>query len=392
MLNRNRAFIDGLLMDATWKIIRNAVTSILMVSIFNVGIPVALAVGPREDKALYEIFHKIFAEEFGITLNGLRVVSDRGSALQAICTSHDNDQFFCLRHFLVSLKLRMWSEEIGNLIRCRVVGDYGRLCAEYEPRFAEAITDPNSPQGKHLLKMLRMVGLGMTNGRIGVDDQVKWDAISMIKRVEVNLPSTSNALESFHGHANEQTPRRNDFLPSIVRASTMMIRKTLSFRASLEANFAIVVRKAHRRAKNTDPEILSREREQYETTIADCGCGETRHYSAMYRIHCPCSHQYSIGASKPQAPNVQLDLGNPAPVLDFRIETLARERAPPCIDIGKLQARAVKDIKRFSHSRKTKEIEGYVRERFRLGTEFALGRPVSLFGLVSDGIIHFSSS
>jgi hypothetical protein len=44
---RNRAMIDGLLMDATWKIIWSCVSSILMLSITNVGIPAALTIGPK---------------------------------------------------------------------------------------------------------------------------------------------------------------------------------------------------------------------------------------------------------------------------------------------------------------------------------------------------------
>jgi hypothetical protein len=31
------------------------------------------------------------------------------------------------------------------------------------------------------------------------------------------MPSTTNALESIHGHLNEATPRRNDFWPSMKR-------------------------------------------------------------------------------------------------------------------------------------------------------------------------------
>jgi hypothetical protein len=72
----NARLIDGLLMDATWKIIRNCVASILMLSIMNVGIPVALAIGPKEDKSLYEIFYSTMLNRFGIDLGAYPVVSD----------------------------------------------------------------------------------------------------------------------------------------------------------------------------------------------------------------------------------------------------------------------------------------------------------------------------
>jgi hypothetical protein len=91
-------------MDATWKIIRVSVASILMLSICNVGIPVMLAIGPKEDKAFYEIFYAILRDHFNINLNGYRAVSDQGTALCAVCIGHENQQFLCLCQFSVSLK------------------------------------------------------------------------------------------------------------------------------------------------------------------------------------------------------------------------------------------------------------------------------------------------
>jgi hypothetical protein len=70
----------------------------------------------------------------------------------------------------------------------------------------------------------------------------------MIQRLTARFPSTSNALESFHGHGNEQTPRRNEFVPVMVRAAEMIIRKTLSLPTALVDGFGTAVRLAWRRA------------------------------------------------------------------------------------------------------------------------------------------------
>jgi hypothetical protein len=51
---------------------------------------------------------------------------------------------------------------------------------------------------------------------------------------------------------------------------------------------------------------------------------------------------------------------------------------------------AVNQINRFAHSKKTVEIQAYVEQHFRIGGGFALGRPVLVFGLISDGINFFS--
>lgn len=276
----------------------------------------------------------------------------------------------------------------GNLIRCRAVDDFREICAQYEPRFAEALLDQRSARAKRLCKVLEKVGLAMTSGRIVISNEPRWTSISMIARVPTRLPSTTNALESFHGHGNEQTPRRNDFL----RVATMMTGKTFAFRSALEETFGLMMRKVRRRAKATDPTILGREVEQYGTTPGHCRCGETCHSSAISGISCPCSHQYWIGVEKPRVPDINLELGISATALTLVLEHLDRADGdlPSDEDLARWQEHAVRQIKNFSHSRKTTEIRVYVQEHFQVGNGFALGLPVSVFGLISEGISHFS--
>jgi hypothetical protein len=63
-----------------------------------------LAIGPKENKTLYETFYTILRDHFNINLNGYHEVSDQGTVLRAVCIDHENQQFLCLHHFLVSLK------------------------------------------------------------------------------------------------------------------------------------------------------------------------------------------------------------------------------------------------------------------------------------------------
>jgi hypothetical protein len=51
---------------------------------------------------------------------------------------------------------------------------------------------------------------------------------------------------------------------------------------------------------------------------------------------------------------------------------------------------AVKQIKRLAHSKKTMEIQTYAEQHSQIGGGFTLSRPVSVFGLISDGIKYFS--
>jgi hypothetical protein len=158
----------------------------------------------------------------------------------------------------------------------------------------------------------------------------------------------------------------------------MTIRKTLSFRTALEDNFSMMIRIARRRAKHSDPALLASERNQYCTTLQECECGETCHLSALYRVACPCS-QYSLGAAKPHVPERYLDLHNPVEELKLVDHSLEHPEVAAPSKPDKWQAQAVKKVKRFPYSRKTEEIEQYMREHFTIGLDFTMGRPVSLF-------------
>jgi hypothetical protein len=284
------------------------------------------------------MFYSVFSEEFGISLMEYRVISDKGRALRTVCALHGNEQFSYLRHFLVSLKLKIWSDEVGNFIRCRVRGDFERLCAIYQRRFAETLVSRHSPEMICLVKILGNVGLSFEEGRIIVQDGSKWRAVSMMERVPVRLPSTSNGLESFHGHENEANPRRNEFIPSLIRVASMMICKTLSFRTALEDDFGGMIRVAGRRTKHTDPQVFASEGIQYRTTLDHCDCGETCHLSAMYRTTCPWSHQYSLGAAKPVIRDLDLDLDEDVPDLNLAIHPLERPEMVAPSNPAKLQA------------------------------------------------------
>jgi hypothetical protein len=73
-LPRNAALIDGLVLDATWKIIRSYVASILILSTSNAGIPVALAMEHfrkiKEIEAYVQEHFQVFALGFPVFVFG----------------------------------------------------------------------------------------------------------------------------------------------------------------------------------------------------------------------------------------------------------------------------------------------------------------------------------
>ena len=227
ILEDNNEIVDGLLMDTTWHVLPYYVTSILMCSVCNVGIPLAFSFGKGETSSLYEMFFETFNEKFGIDLGQYTVESDNGIALTAVCNNHNNKHLRCLKHFLTSLGLEEFSKQVGELVSSKCIKDFNALCKIYADQFSKVPLEKMDS----LKKILFKAGLDFCSERkeIIIADINKWDTISQIERIKYSMPSTTNALESSHGHLNGQLPRRNNFWSAMLRLVTFILKKESSF-------------------------------------------------------------------------------------------------------------------------------------------------------------------
>jgi hypothetical protein len=68
--------IDGLILDTTFKMIRQYHTAILLAVIHNVGLPLDFSFGPQESIGLYDHFYTTVRDELGIDLTRYALLSD----------------------------------------------------------------------------------------------------------------------------------------------------------------------------------------------------------------------------------------------------------------------------------------------------------------------------
>jgi hypothetical protein len=206
--------VDGLIMDMTFRVMRQYYTAILVAVPHNVGIPLATSFDPRESVELYNTFYQVFDGEFQIKLTGYILKSDQGSALKAVGGHHPR-HLFCLRHVLKSLHVKdcgRFASLMGNLISARSEKELDLLCELYTPDFI-AVHRERGVEWTQLERCLQKVGLIFHDGVIAFadQDQRRWRQISMFARVGTRMPTTSNTIESLNGRLNEKTPRFNTF-------------------------------------------------------------------------------------------------------------------------------------------------------------------------------------
>jgi hypothetical protein len=114
--------IDGLMLDTTWHVLGQYVTSLLMAVYRNVAVPLGFAFGVAETVDLYNQHYGAFAQLFGIELQKYIMESDQYSTVSALCKLKEQRLLFCPRRFLLSLKSKEFSLAVGNLVKCRKEG------------------------------------------------------------------------------------------------------------------------------------------------------------------------------------------------------------------------------------------------------------------------------
>ena len=76
-----------------------------------------------------------------------------------------------------------------------------------------------------------------TDNKIYVSNFEKWKQISMLRRMDFSMPSTTNSLESCHEHLNDITPRRNTFFTPLYRIVYPLNKQNKEYQRKITHNY-----------------------------------------------------------------------------------------------------------------------------------------------------------
>ena len=401
----NPNFIDGFLLDTTWKIMSLYVTSIIMGSAYNVGLPLGFAFGHGEDKAMYKELLETLQDKLEIRLKDMVIESDQGSALRAICKELEMIHLACMRHLLVSLKYNDATYLISTIIKCATDEEL-KYALKYAVEAYEKLTDKDKI--RRFNAALKKIGLAYKakkqiqneqgevveqSGEFEVNDEERWKAISMMHRAKYRMPSTTNALESTHGHLNKKTPRNNNFFMSVFRIVENLMKKSQTFEKCMKANYsrAQAVTKAY--ASNISATRMQDEQQHYQTTVHKCNCSENKLLSSMLSIDVPCAHRLQLGAIFPTCPAVIPTIKQQWTTLEIKYNIIPPDTSPTVTNADYFDKQyVVQQIRRYSHYKENEEITKYVEDNYQYdGTAFINKKPLSVIQIITEGVNHFSA-
>jgi hypothetical protein len=95
------------------------------------------------------------------------------------------------------------------------------------------------------------VGLTYGEGKgLTVEDEARWEAVYLWRRVVMRIPSTTNSLEATHGHLNEVISRRNPFWASLALLFEAIADKTIHFETAAVHDFRTSLKGSKRRSQS----------------------------------------------------------------------------------------------------------------------------------------------
>jgi hypothetical protein len=406
--NRELNRIACVMMDTTWSVMKDYVTAFLVGVSHNTAIPLAFAFGSIEDSNLYDCFFNFFYDKYQINLAQFILESDQGAGLRKFASIHNFTHRFCLRHFLATIKDRIFGAYIHYLVKTRTEAEFNSLREMYRSLIHEVLQRLQMPGWNRALKEFGKAGLtlryqpGERFPFIEISDPVRWSQVSCVKKYAECLPTTTNCLESLNGHCNADTPRRNCFWGSMIRLARAIDRGIENFSANVRHNFNTATRRSLNLVHVIGEPELTQQEAYYHTNVVDqtCECGDTSYYSRVYRTLIPCCHLLRLGLTRPRMPTppvlVRSTDNSQVPPFSVDLEKVARpgeEPSPQRRDsLINLSARSIKHLSRSGKN--LDEIRTWVTANFPQPQEmvtFVQNIPLPILRLISMGVLQYGS-
>jgi len=283
--------------DSTFKVAKPYVLCIPMAIYRNVGVPLGFIIGSSENSKLYEHFYDEACSTIGKNINNIPCLSDFGLALKSFCERKSIEQFYCQRHLFQLLGNNNPIHPVINVLTKCISEKSLALsfiaCSSFILKLIEFGVKQSS-----INETLKKIGLSFIDGAIVYSNEELFKHCSLLHRIDKGIPTTTNHVESTHGHLNSNTPRRKGLFSILNRLITSLIRKTKAIDQCYKRNLSKQIHELNVLLNISGNELLQKERLFYETTHNECMCGKS-FQSSLYGIKIQCIHQITSGENIP---------------------------------------------------------------------------------------------
>ena len=382
--------IDGFLLDTTWKVLPFYVVSILTACFRNTSVPICYSFGNSENKKLYGLLLKTIEQKFQITFRGKVVESDQGTSLKSLTKEWGFVHLMCLRHLLNGIKNINFFYEIKMLVKSATQFEFDNCRTTFSETFSKLCENDQNAYEK-INNSLKKVGLVFHDNKIEIGDEARWDQVSILKRIQYRMPSTTNSLEATHGHLNRRTPRRNNFFAAIFRLYNEFNLKYEQVESRIKHNYSFIKRKTKLKPIRYGFTQSISLCDHYKTDIKNCLCSDNKLESANFRIDIPCFHRLLFGAEFEKVPQMSFNFPKFFTTFIFEDQIIPNEKSTKKKEYNDIEY-VSNLVKRFTRYKNIEGIQNYVSSHFKNKTGFYIhNQDVAIVQIIEEAIYHFKN-
>ena len=230
-----------------------------------------------------------------------------------------------------------------------------------------------------------------TENKIYVSNFEKWKQISILRRMDFSMPSTTNSLESCHGHLNDNTPRRNTFFTAIYRIVYSLNKQNKEYQRKISHNYNYQIKRTKDEMKLKDPIRIKSEIQFYKTTNLYCNCSSNKLISKQLGINIPCCHQLSLPfpTAIPKLPEINIIMNDQCNYL-IDVYTPSQELKKSKKGFEKDEMAYLSNTIKFYSRYKGEEIDSFVDKQYQQyinsNSGFIMNKPTIFLKFIDDGI------
>lgn len=284
-------------LDATFRVLSPYALCIPTVIFRNTGIPLGILISPSEKTSLYCMFFEALkkfdevkenSEENSLFLKFIKkkYLTDEHKSFTKLSTIYGLEMYNCMVHLIRSIGA---NSLLGLLLKDMLFTFSGEEWSNNLSRFYHTFNilyefSDKKESDIRFIKVSQVLGLDSYGNEV----QVKKEYSPLYKRLEYNVPSTTNHVESMHKQLNTIIKGKRLSL-QLRLAITIKYIIDRTFRTDISAHLNL---KSHLKnlQKNAEKAISKNKNIKSYYMKSYCNCYKQIYYSELFWTTIPCIH------------------------------------------------------------------------------------------------------
>lgn len=290
-------FITTIEFDATFTALAPYAICIPQLIYRNTGIPLGLMISPSEKTSLYAMFFEALKKLDSVNQNSeddnslfekfkkKKFLTDEHKAFTKLAKKYGLDMYNCYVHLIRSIGANsLLGFLLVDMLYTFSEDEWSKNILRFFYTFKLLYQEKKDPDDIRFKKVSQVLGLDPDGEPVETNNAYA----PIYLRIEENVPTTTNHIESFHKHLNEITkPARFSLTLKLAYIIQYIKERTLRVNLSAHENLKVYIKNLKTLAKK---EVAKDKKSKNNFTYSTCDCSHQLYYSHLFVTSVPCIH------------------------------------------------------------------------------------------------------